>query len=181
MGLRKKELSQCELKRILRYDCESGHFFWLERTLSEFKSASRGKAWNTKYAGTVAGTDKGDGYITISIHKKLYAAHRLAWLYTHRQLPPEFIDHVNRIRNDNRLSNLRLASHAENRRNRGAGKNSCSGIKGVFWDYRTDKWIARGNADHKIYWLGRHENIADAILARIRFEQEHHGEFSHVC
>lgn len=51
----------------------------------------------------IAGSKDKDGYIVITIHRKLYKAGRLAWFYVHGRWPAGEIDHKNRIRSDNRL------------------------------------------------------------------------------
>lgn len=58
-------------------------------------------------------------------------AHRCAWLLEKGSEPPETIDHINGIRDDNRICNLRAASFAENVRNTVPKKNNKTGFKGV--------------------------------------------------
>ncbi|MDA6380520.1 HNH endonuclease signature motif containing protein [Escherichia coli] len=70
----------------------------------------------------------------IMINGKAYPAHRLAWLIVYGTMPDGFIDHINRVRTDNRISNLRLVTHSENMQNRKIQKNNKSGYRGVSWD-----------------------------------------------
>ena len=65
--------------------------------------------------GEEAGCLKADGYRHISIKGEKYKAHRIAWLLTHGEIDPALqIDHMNHVRDDNRLVNLRLVTHRVN-------------------------------------------------------------------
>lgn len=77
------------------------------------------------------GVDRGSGYISITINKKPYMAHRLAWLLTHGEWPEVEIDHINGDRADNRIVNLRLATRQQNMINRRTHKSNKLGVKGV--------------------------------------------------
>ena len=122
----KGKLTQKRLKELLRYNPGKGLFTWCK---------DRG---GTARAGVVAGTEDGDGYVKISVDNKLYFAHRLAWYYVHGKFPDNQIDHVNGIRNDNRIENLRDVTNKENTSFLLARKNSSdayplgkTGVKGV--------------------------------------------------
>src|ERR1700719_1662744 len=93
------------LRELLSYDPETGVFRWLVR-----------KRQNVK-AGDVAGSFDGCGYCKISIDRRAYKAHRLAWLYMTGEWPPAEIDHINMNRADNRFANLRLATRHQNMAN----------------------------------------------------------------
>lgn len=89
-------------------------------------------------AGTIS---KSKGYVVISIDGRDYRAHRLAWLYMTGEWPAEQIDHKNRLRSDNRWSNLRPATQGQNQANRPA-RGSASGFRGVYWADHAGKWRA---------------------------------------
>ncbi len=102
-----QELTAEYLRSILHYDQETGIFTWKVRTARRVK------------AGDVAGCSDGDGYRLIKVQSRLYKAHRLAWLYIHGSWPKDQIDHINRIRTDNRIANLREVSNKQNLQNTG--------------------------------------------------------------
>lgn len=106
-----------EVRQLLRYEPDTGMFFWKERALASFANERAGKIWNAKYANKKAGSVLTEGYVQIKLMGKKYLAHRLAWLCVNGDWPTQEIDHMNRIRNDNRIVNLRDVSKSENLRN----------------------------------------------------------------
>jgi len=105
------------------------------------------------------------GYVVIRIDRKLYKAHQLAWLYTHGTFAPE-LDHINRIRNDNRIANLRAASRSMQMHNAGMLKNNTSGVKGVSYHAASKKWHARIWVDGKCRHVGFFATIEEAQKER---------------
>lgn len=99
-------LIQQQAHEIFDYNPETGLFFW--------KQGKQGRRINK-----VAGCAIPDGYIIVRFNKKNFRAHRLAWIYMHGDIPNGmYIDHVNRDRSDNRISNLRLVDALGNCLNR---------------------------------------------------------------
>lgn len=110
------ELTQDELKRLFILDAESGVFYWV----------------SGKRKGCLAGYMHHSGYVFIAINRKRYAAHRLAWLYTYGSLPANDLDHINGVKTDNRIENLRDVPRAVNSQNRrSAHKTNSTGYLGV--------------------------------------------------
>lgn len=89
-----------------------------------------------------------------------------------------FVDHINGNGLDNRRSNLRLATNAQNLMNRGASCVSASGYKGVSWDKLNQSWKVALHANKKYYFLGRFKSLPDAILAHSKGAKKFHGEFA---
>ena len=114
----------------------------------------------------------------IIIDSKEYIPYRLAWLYMTGEWPTNFIDHINRNRTDNRWSNLREATYAENNRNKSIGINNTSGYKGVSWHKRRGKYRAEIRVNGKSKHLGYFDNKEDAYASYIQAAKLYHGEFA---
>lgn len=128
--------------------------------------------------GKKAGHINNRGYEAICIGRKIYRAHRLAWVFVYGVIPKE-IDHINGIRSDNRIVNLRECSSRQNSYNRKkviATKTS-SVYKGVCWSSYHRKWIARITINGKDKHLGAFINADDAWKAYKEKARELHGAF----
>jgi len=148
-------INQIELKKIIHYSAETGHFTWL---ISPSKNVKR---------GDMAGCISNDTlYMKIRINKKQYSAHRLAFLYMTGKWPENQIDHINHIRNDNKWSNLREATSTENNRNQSISKSNKSGFTGVYWSKLERKWKAQIKINNKVIGLGTFIDKEKAILKR---------------
>lgn len=160
-------MTRTQLKEILRYDPDTGVFTWATR-----------KAMCVK-PGRVAGYTK-DGYIYIGIDKKTYLAHRLAWLYVYGVWPKKQIDHIDGIRNNNKMANLRSVSGKINSRNQKTPVSNTSGMMGVCWSRKCKKWQAAIKCEGVSLHLGLYDNFFDACCARKSAERkygfhENHG------
>lgn len=90
----------------------------------------------------------------------------------------DIIDHINGDRFDNRKSNLRICSNAQNIRNSGLRKNNLSGFKGVYFHKRTGKWYSQIRTDKKRLFLGSFETDIQAAIAYNAAALIHHGQFA---
>lgn len=148
----RNDLTAKYLRELLHYDPETGIFVW------KIKPA------NCVQAGAVAGSMITDGYLGISIKRVKYAAHRLAWLYVHGEWPKDQLDHVNGVRDDNRIVNLRESTQAENMQNakaKRAGKFSL----GTTYNKGTKKWQATIRANSCTKYLGLFDTQEEAHQA----------------
>ncbi len=116
-------------------------------------------------AGDVAGSLDSNGYRRITLGYRSYYAHRLAWFYVHGDWPATSIDHLNLVRDDNRLANLREATKSENMRNCRKHSNNKSGFKGVCWDRGAGKWRAYIVVEYKQTHLGVFDTAEEAHAA----------------
>jgi len=153
-------LTQKRLKELFSYNPETGDF---TRTKTRSHNARK---------GDVAGSNDGAGYIRISIDKAHYRAHRLAWLYVHGKWPNE-IDHINHNRSDNRIINLREVVRHENAKNASFNSANTSGVTGVSWNKRAEKWEAYISDKTKRIKLGMFDSLIDATLVRERAEWQY--------
>jgi hypothetical protein len=147
------QLTQARLKELLHYEPETGEFFWRTR------SGTRGP----DLAGRRAGCITSNGYWYICIDGKIYSGHRLAWLYVHGYFPKE-LDHINRIRSDCRIVNLREATRSQTRMNSGVRQNNPSGFKGVLW-LKECKYRAQIGFRGKIVNPGQYKTAREAARA----------------
>ncbi len=162
------------IRALLLYDAELGQFTWLPRTTDMFTSARDCRAWNTRFAGKPAGSVGRDGYLYICVNYYDHLAHRLAWLYEAGRLPALQIDHVNGRRGDNRFSNLRLATRAQNAQNMKVPVTNTSGFVGVSWDKSRQKWSAQIQLNGKKVSLGRFQTAEEASAAYLAAKRELH-------
>lgn len=128
-------------------------------------------------AGDVAGTLNQFGYIQVSIDKRLYQAHRVIYLMHHGYMP-RLVDHIDRNRSNNRIENLRAATHVQNGYNKSKLSSNSSGYKGVSWCKKTLRWRASISINGKIKFLGRYGDVKAAALAYSLAAEKHHGEFA---
>lgn len=169
--------SQSLLLQLLRYDPETGKLFWRERPASMFALSQRddrmGRTWNTRYAHKEALTAIGThGYRSGSIGKAKFLAHRVIWkLVTGEE--PEQIDHINHIRLDNRLANLRASDVVENARNMTRRRDNSSGVTGVHWHKPGNKWRAQIKSRGGKISLGLFDEFDQAVAARRAAEVEY--------
>ena len=168
-----------ELRKLLRYEPETGKLFWKERTPDMFEDSKQTaehkcSRWNSRLAGKEAFNGINiEGYKRGLIWSRQYIAHRIAWAVHHGSWPEQQIDHINGVKTDNRMCNLRDVSATENGRNRTLQANSTSGVTGVNWNKGARKWRACIRVQQKYVYLGHYRAIDDAIAARKAAEIEH--------
>lgn len=133
-----------------------------------------------RFNGAKAGFKRDSGYISVSLEGVHYKAHRLVWLYVVGRLPDE-IDHINGIRDDNRIVNLREVSRQENARNLSKGCGNTSGVIGVSYVKKKGVYRAYITHNYKQIHLGYFKKLSDAAVAREEAEvnygyHENHGK-----
>lgn len=105
-----------------------------------------------------------DGYLILKFKGKQYKAHRLAWLHYYGSFPVGIIDHKNRVRTDNRISNLRDTTQLVNVRNTGFKPNKNTGVIGVYFD--KTKGLKKNYATRIGEKTKRFVSLEEAINAR---------------
>lgn len=166
----------------LIYNPMTGDLTWKERSRDEFTDERAWRAWNTRFSGISAGKrDMKKGRpraINVKYLGKAYLAHRIIWTMVNGQIPSGlFIDHINRDPWDNRLANLRLATNAENLRNRRMNANNTSGYKGVNrTPYNTfEAQITINNRKITLGYFATPELAHEAYCSAAKI---YHGEFA---
>lgn len=158
-------MSPSELRRLVKYDPETGALTWIERD---------GNArFNSKLAGRPAFAQMSGGYLTGRINGKNYKAHRIAWAVAYGEWPKGQIDHINGDRSDNCLVNLRSVSNSENGKNQKARSTNRSGEPCVNWFARDQKWWVKITVDGHQKHIGYFNTIEEAVAARNSAWKEH--------
>lgn len=162
-----------DLRKLIQADFATGKLFWLERPRSFFKDDASCKKWNAKHAGKEAFTSLTSfGYVQGSILNQKYSGHHIVWALRYGEWPEHQIDHINGIRNDNRIENLRDVPQSQNVKNSCLASNNTSGICGVRWDKDRNKWFAYGKSSGPMKNLGRYNCVGLAIKARLNFQEQ---------
>lgn len=174
------------LRQLLRYEPETGKLFWKERppsmfTDGKYSAARNAAAWNSRYADAEAFTTVDNyGYRQGAIFNRHHRAHRVTWALVYGVWPTLEVDHINGVKTDNRLANLREASKSENGRNREMRADNTSGFKGVIWDRSRDRWRAKITLHGRCVDLGYFNSKTDAARAYDTAALARHGEFARL-
>ena len=127
--------------------------------------------------GNKAGSIQKDGYWRIGIKGKAHTAHRLIFLFHYGYLP-KCIDHINGIKTDNCIKNLRAATNSQNQCNAKINIKNTSGIKGVCWNKKTKKWRVYLYINGKFTEFGHYFDINVAKFVIDTMRHKYHGEFA---
>jgi HNH endonuclease/AP2 domain len=149
---------------IWRYDPDVGNFYWLISPRYKVNIGDRA-GYNSQ------------GYWNLSYGCNLYRAHRVAWLMMTGEWPEDQIDHKDRNKLNNRWSNLRQATNAENIRNQALRSNNKSGVKGVHINKRGE-YVAQLIVNRKHVLCAYFETLEEAREAYVQASITHHKEFS---
>ena len=161
---RKRAMLDIEhLRRKFVYVAETGKIF---RRLGDDKYFELGREAFKSISGK--------GYLGGSFNRQKFLSHRVAWALFYGEWPHGQIDHLNGNRKDNRINNLRVVSNLENCRNLGRrsvqNPDRDSGVNGVYWHKKNQKWVARLKTNGVWIYLGSHTDLEQAVAARRRAE-----------
>ena len=162
------KVSYERLVEVLDYNPDTGAFM---RKISTGPKA---------IVGEQAGSIDNQGYVRIGVDGVVYPAHRLAWLYSFKEWPIHNIDHINQLRHDNRIVNLRDVPQSENMKNTAKNINNKSGVLGVHCR-KNGKWRASIRGGGRLVYLGTHADFNAAVITRKVAEfaynyHENHGK-----
>jgi len=171
-------ISQNELKTLVTYLPDEGYFVYNEKIDSRNRRSQRAY----KCAGDFL---IGGGYLGLGIEKRVYSIHRLVWLYEYGYFPKE-IDHINGIRTDNRLENLREVSRSQNNWNSKTNSVNTSGHKGISLEEKYLRYKAYVKQFGKRYaknFSFRTDTKEIALQRAVEWVRETremlHGEYAH--
>lgn len=152
----KEDLTQELIAKVLKYDALSGTLIWISNLHSK-------RVVPNSRAGSLV---KSTGYRNISLFGRTYLEHQLIWFICNGVWPKGQIDHINQIRDDNRIVNLRDVSKADNARNRSRNPNSKLGEHGIWFNIRTNKYVAEITLNGKKVYQKSFDDIDVAINER---------------
>jgi hypothetical protein len=142
-------ITQEYVKNILEYDINTGIFKY------------RKKVANCVKIGDIANFLDSNGYYNVCIKSKTYKAHRLAYFYVYGSWPKGQIDHINGVRCDNRIDNLRDVNQKENAQNKVFNRVNKS--LGVSYSKRDKKWRSYTMINYKQHSFGNYNTKEEAI------------------
>jgi hypothetical protein len=162
-------LTSEQFRELLDYDPDTGLLTW-----REWRGSAR--------AGAVAGYKNADGYIKFLVRGRTHLSHRIIWSMVYGVWPKLPLDHINRVRDDNRLSNLRLATQAQNMMNlRRKPRFTPDGTPiptGANLHRKSGRWIGRIRANRLFHYLGSFGTAAEAGAAYRAAARVLHGAFA---
>lgn len=153
-------ISHERLLQVLDYNPDTGIFRW--------KEAIGPRAQIGEIAGSRT-KDSHNTYHRIHIDGRTYRAHRLAWFYVYAVWPTNEIDHINRNSLDNRVSNLRDATHSLNRLNSNLHRSNEIGHRNIGFNRRSGKYRVRFIVKGQQHFLGSFKTLEAAMQIRDRF------------
>jgi hypothetical protein len=157
------------LRELLEYNPETGTMVWKVARSNRVKAGKE-----------LTNTSPSTGYMRVRVNKKLMVVHRVAWALATGAWPKGVIDHINGIKTDNRLCNLRDVTRADNCLNRaGTQTNKKIGDLGVFFDKRRGTWYAQICRHGKTQHLGVFASQQEASFAVAKARKSILGEVAY--
>ena len=159
----KEIITQDYVKQLFEY--RDGVLYW---------KVNKGKVRLGQKAGTL-----NNNYYRVQINGKQYRNHRIIFLMHHGFLP-KHLDHIDGNKLNNKIENLREATHSQNMMNVKIKKNNTSGTKGVCFDKQRKKWLVRITIQNKDIHLGRFDDLELAELVAIEGRDKYHKSFARL-
>ena len=156
-----------DISTALAYDPFTGIFTWRVATK---------KIYIGQEAGWLGATD---GYIYITYKGKGYSSHRLAFLLMTGAMPTLHVDHINGVKTDNRWSNLREVTRSQQQQNLPKFISNTSGLMGVYWSIKRNRWIAEIKVEGKHKALLQTKDFFEACCARKSAERKYNYSINH--
>lgn len=154
MKVNRQDLTVELVNKVLKYDVSNGFLIWISNLHSKrVVPKSRAGSLNKK------------GYRDITLYSTSYKEHHLVWFIHHGYWAKE-LDHINQIRDDNRIENLREVTKAENARNRKRRKETITGENGIWYNRKTKKYVAEITFNGKKVYQKSFDDPDEAVKER---------------
>lgn len=165
------------LKSIFEF--YDNNLYWKYRPESHFATENKWELFNRKHFGKKAGTYGPRGYGKVCFDGFSYPIHKISYMIqSGKQIEiNDLVDHIDRDPRNNNIENLRIVSSSQNCFNRERGKNNTTGVKGVDYVKRTNRWRARICVDGKRY-TKYYDTLLDAACAAYSMRKRHHGDYA---
>lgn len=150
--------SKTQLESIFDYNQKSGMLFW--------KNGKR------------AGSNLYNGYRRVKLQGVEYKEHRLIWVLFFDKQPKQLIDHINGIKDDNRIENLREASVSQNTCNSKLSVRNNTKTKGVYYNHKRKKYIVNCSINGNSKYLGSYKTLEEAQNTIRNYREKIHGEYT---
>lgn len=168
-----KGLTHRMLLATFWYDYVNGGLIWRERKGLKGKA----KTFNTRFANTKAGARMNTGYVEIRHHGVKFLEHHLVFFYFYGYVPA-MIDHVDTIRDNNKIENLREATASQNMWNKSVSEHKKSGLpKCVFYHRNSGNFRAQIMVNRKLYTKCGFKTVDDALDWLEKMREKFHGSF----
>lgn len=167
----KNEITASLVASLLDYDPLTGKLLWKMRDESCGMPQRQINGFNSRFSGRPAfDCLNSRGYLQAGILGHKFTAHRVAWAIHFKRWPILELDHINGVRTDNRIANLREVATADNRRNAARYRNNTSGVTGVYWYKPTKRWMVHIRRDGRAVNLGYYRSFDEAVAVRRKAE-----------
>lgn len=141
---------------IFEYEPLTGSLRWLKATSQSIK------------VGSYVGWMNFCGYLVTTVRGKRIGVHRIIWEMHHGEIPTGYeVDHINHVKHDNRIENLRLVDRSQQNKNKKIYINNTSGVVGVAFRKKYNTWRAQIRSDGVTKHLGSFPDFVSACEARI--------------
>mgnify|MGYP001442142522 CR=1 FL=1 len=158
-----------EALELFRYDYETGVLYWRRRNSNRVPK--------TLEAGT---QKKSSGYLYVRVHGRDYLVHRIVMLMCYGFYGEGLeVDHINHVRNDNRLCNLRFVTRSENNKNQSLSSRSTTGVTGVSFFKVRKKYTAHIGVNREFIHLGYFDTLEEAAEARRQADRKFNFNNNH--
>lgn len=155
-----RQLNTSRVRELLDYNPDNGELTWRLQTSRRVK------------VGDVAGSAHNQGYITVGIDGVRWLTHHVVWVWWYGEMPDGDVDHINRDRSDNRISNLRCVSRSDNLLN--ARHKNATGFTGVM-QVPNGRFRAAFHVKRKCTYIGTYDTAEEAHEAYAKRHIQEYG------